>query len=152
MTLNKTLRTVFPPIFGYLTYLLSDRLFQKYFPAEPPDDSVPGIVFLLEYVVMVVWAIIVFTFQYKVIVPKTLNSTKKAIVLTFIVGLGISLFFAFMHYSVDNGTLKEISITFFRVFIQVDSFVLGNLTLIAIFNKLTYNAELKQYEDKKNEA
>ena len=152
MTFNKVLRTVFPPTFGYLTYLLSDGLFQKYFTAGPPDDSVPGIVFLLEYVVMFVWAIIVFTFQYKVIVPKTLNTTKKAIVLTVIVGLGISIFFAFMHYSADNGTLKDITITFFRVFIQVESFVLGNLILIAIFNKLTYNTELKQNEDKKNKA
>jgi hypothetical protein len=143
MTFNKVLRTVFPPTFGYLTYLLSDGLFQKYFPAGPPDDSVPGIVFLLEYVVMFVWAIIV---------PKTLNTTKKAIVLTVIVGLGISIFFAFMHYSADNGTLKDITITFFRVFIQVESFVLGNLILIAIFNKLTYNTELKQNEDKKNKA
>ena len=152
MTFNKTLRTVFPPTFGYLTYLLSDELFQKYFPAGPPDDSVPGIVFLLEYVVMAVWVIIVFTFQYKVIVPKTLNSTKKAITLTLIIGFAISLFFAFMHYAADNGTFKEITITFFRIFIQVESFVLGNLTLIAIFNKLPHNAELKQYEDKKNEA
>jgi hypothetical protein len=142
MTFNKTLRTVFPPAFGYLTYLLSDGLFQKYFPAGPPDDSVPGIVFLLEYVVMVVWVIIVFTFQYKVIVPKTLNSTIKAITLTLIIGFAISLFFSFMHYAADNGTFKEITITFFRVFIQVESFVLGNLTLIAIFNKLTHKTEL----------
>ena len=101
---------------------------------------------------MFVWTIIVFTFQYKVIVPKTLNSTKRPITLTLVIGLVISLFFAFMHYISDNGTFKEITITFFRVFIQVESFVLGNLTLIVIFNKLTYNTELKQYEDQKNEA
>jgi hypothetical protein len=153
MTFNKITRTLIPPTIGYLTFLICDGLFQKFFPTEPPDDlSTPGIVFLLEYVVMFVWTIIVFTFQYKVIVPKTLNSTKRPITLTLVIGLVISLFFAFMHYISDNGTFKEITITFFRVFIQVESFVLGNLTLIVIFNKLTYNTELKQYEDQKNEA
>lgn len=145
MTFNKIIRTLIPPTFGYFTFLLCDGFFQKFFPIEPPDDlSTPGIVFLFEYVGMVVWVIIVFIFQYKITVPKTLNSTKKAITLTVIIGLGISLFFAFMHYTADNGTFKEITITFFRVFIQVESFVLGNLTLIAIFNKLSDKTENKQ--------
>jgi len=153
MKFNKLSRTIIPPIIGYLTFLLCDRLFEKFFPTEPADDlATPGIVFLLEYLVMVVWAIIVFTFQYKVTLPKTLNSTKKAITLTVIIGIGISLFFALMHYIADNGTFKEIAITFFRVFIQVESFVLGNLVLIAIFNKLTDSTELKQYNRMKNEA
>ena len=145
MTFNKITRTIIPPTFGYLTFLLCDGLFQKFFPNEPPDDlSTPGIVFLLEYVVMVVWAIIVFTFQYKVTVPKALKSTKKAFTWTVIIGIGISLFFAFMHYIADNGTFKEMTITFFRVFIQVESFVLSNLTLIEIFNTLTDKTENKQ--------
>jgi hypothetical protein len=145
MTFNKITRTLIPTITGYLTFLLCDKLFQNVFPTEALDDlSTPGIVFLLEYVVMFVWIIIVFTFQYKVVVPKTHNSTKKAITLTVIIGLGISIFFAFMHYTADNGIFKEIVITFLRVFIQVESFVLGNLTLIAIFNNLTNKTENKQ--------
>jgi hypothetical protein len=136
MTFNKIIRTILPPIIGYLTFLLCDGLFEKYFPSEPIDDlSTPGIVFLLEYVVMFVWTVIVFTFQYKVIVPKTLYSTKKAMILTILIGSGISLFFAFMYYFSDNGTLKETIITFIRVFVQVESFVFGNLIFISILNK-----------------
>ena len=150
---NKIVRTLIPPSIGYLTFLIFDGIFQKFFPTEPLDDlSTPGIVFLLEYVVMFAWTIIVFTFQYKVIVPNTLKSTKRPITLTLVIGLIISLFFAFMHYISDNGSFKEITITFFGVFIQIESFVLGNLTLILIFNKFTFNSESKQYENQKNEG
>ncbi|RYY00949.1 MAG: hypothetical protein EOO53_20510 [Gammaproteobacteria bacterium] len=145
MTFNKISRTIIPPIFGYLAFIACDGLFEKCFPNEPPDDlSTPGIVFLLEYVMLFFGAIIVFTFQYKVVVPNTFDSTKKAITLTVIFGLIISLFFAFMHYIVDNGIFNEVMITFFGVFIQFESFILGNLTLIALFNSLTEKSENNQ--------
>ncbi|AHM59094.1 hypothetical protein D770_04135 [Flammeovirgaceae bacterium 311] len=148
MTFNKVIRTVFPPIIGYLTFLLCDGIFQKFFPTKPPDDlSIPGIVFLLEYleyVIMFAWAALVFTFQYKVVVPNTFSSVKKAIILAIFIGLGISLFFAFMHYHADKATLDEAITTFFRVFLQVESFALGNLVLISIFNVLTNTVEAKR--------
>lgn len=141
MTFNKITRTLIPPIFGYLAFLLCDGLFEKFFPIKPDDLFTPGIIILLEYLAMVVWTIIVFTFQYKVIVPKTLNSIRRAITLTIILGLVISLFTAFMNYTADNAAFKEVTITFFRVLIQVESFILSNLVLIAIFNKLTNKRE-----------
>ena len=153
MTFNKITRTIIPPIIGYLAFIICDGLFKKYFPTEPSDDlSTPGIVFLFEYIILFFWAIIVFTFQYNVVVPKTFDSTKKAITLTVIVGLIISSFFAFMHYTVDKGTFKEATITFLGVCIQVESFILGNLTLIALFNNLTGKVKTSKYHVGRNEA
>lgn len=145
MTFNKISRTIIPPITGYLAFIVCDGLFQKYFPTEPTDDlSTPGIVFLFEYALLFIWPIIVFLFQYKVVVPRTFESTRKAITLTVIIGFIVSLLIAFMHYTIDKGTLKEVTITFFGVFIQVESFILGNLTLITLFNILTAKSDNKQ--------
>lgn len=137
MTFNKAIRTIVPPIIGYFIYLLCYGLLQTFFPESPIDDlSTPGDVFIIEFVFQFIWTIIFFVFQYKFIVPRTLNSVRKAVVWTLIIGFAFSLIFFFFSFTVV-GDLKEAIITFLRFFVPLESFFLGNLATIAVFNLLT---------------
>lgn len=137
MTFNKGIRTIVPPIIGYFAYLVCGRLLQIFLPESPVDDlSTSGTVFLMEFIVQFIWTIFVFTFQYKFVVPKTLNSTKKAIVWALVIGSSIGLIFFFINF-VDDGDLKEATSIFLRFFVPIESFFLGNLATIAVFNTLT---------------
>ena len=133
--MDRTLRTILPPIVGYLIFKICDYLFEGIFPLDPVDDlSTPGIVFLMEYVAILLWFGIVFVFQYYVIVPKTIESIKRAVILTIIIGTGIGLIFSLGHYFLDKGSIEKSIITFFRLNVQFDSFFLGNIAIIGIFN------------------
>ena len=149
MTFSKTTRTIFPPLFGYLTYFLCDRVYEKYFPARSSNESsTPGMVSLLEFVFLIIWIIIVFTFQYKVIVPRTYKSTRKTILLTALLGFLFSLLLGFLHYYLDKPNFIDVIITFFRFFVEIESFILGNLILITIFNKLRGHTHFEQHPSK----
>ena len=135
-----------PPIIGYLAYLLCDRLLLFFFHESQVEDlSTPGSVLLIEFMVQFIWAIFVFAFQYKFVVPRTLDSAKKAIIWALVIGTSISLIFFFINF-VDDRVLKEAVITFIKFFVHIESFFLGNLATIAVFNLLTNKQAYKTNE------
>jgi hypothetical protein len=134
-TMDKTIRIIFPPIIGFLIFKICDYIFESIFPIEPIDDlSTPGIVFLMEYIVIIIGIGIVYVIQYYLIVPKTSESIKKIMIVFTLIGVAIGLVFGLGHFFIDKGTLTEAIITFFRLNVQFDSFFLGNIAMIGILN------------------
>ncbi|RDC62791.1 hypothetical protein [Adhaeribacter pallidiroseus] len=134
MRLNKAIRTVLPPIAGYLTFLLFDGLFEKLFPLEPYDEpSAPGIVFVFWKLGDLAMIALGFTFQYKVIVPKTNNSTKKVIIRAALFGIILGVILSFID-SFYRASIKDVLIEFVRFLVDYESFVMRNLALLTVFN------------------
>ncbi|PSR55488.1 hypothetical protein AHMF7605_19240 [Adhaeribacter arboris] len=148
MKFNKTIRTIFPPIVGYLTYLLFDGLFEKIFSLEPVEESwVPGTVVILENLGALACIGLCFAFQYKVIVPKTTNSTIAITIRATFLGLILGLFFSFID-SFYRTSIKVILIEFSRFLVDYESFVIGNLALLTIFNLIENKKMLKEVRNK----
>jgi hypothetical protein len=133
--MKKYIKVIFGPILGYLSYLLCDFLYNYFFPLKPISDlNTPGTVIIFEYLFYILWYVFVFIFQYKVIVPKTNITIKKGLKVAFILGLILALIFGFGNHFVDNANWKSSTISFFRIFIQFESFWIGNLILINTVN------------------
>lgn len=137
--LNKAIRTLVPLIGGYFIYSLCCDFFEKYYPTPPLDDTkVQGLVFLIEPIFeFFLLPISLLVFQYKVIVPRTFNTTKNAIKWTIIIGFSISLFFSLMDYYHHNTPFLEELINFMRGFFEFECFWLVDLSLIAVINILS---------------
>lgn len=147
MTFNKTIRTLIPPIIGYLTYRFFNSQFERYFPSGQESLCAPASFILFELIALVIWTVAVFIFQYKIIVPKTTTSAKRAIKLTLLIGAGISLFLVILITLFRDLTVKEIAISFTRMFMNIESFVLGNLLFISILNMLTAKTSIDRNAD-----
>ncbi len=132
----KIVRTIIPLIIGYLVYKIFDSIFENYFPLNPIDDSsTHGIVFLIEYILILIWIIVIVLFQYFVIVPKTIRTITKAVLTTILLGFGIGITFGIGHFYIDHGTIYNSFISFLRIFVQFESFFLTNIVVIGILNK-----------------
>jgi peptidoglycan/LPS O-acetylase OafA/YrhL len=133
--MKKYIKVIFGPILGYLSYLLCDFLYNYFFPLKPISDlNTPGTVLMFEYLFYILWYVFVFIFQHKIIVPKTDITIKKGLKITSIVGLILALIFGFGNHFIDNADWNNSIISFFRIFIQFESFWIGNLILINIVN------------------
>ncbi len=145
MLANKLFRTLIPAICGYLTYRVSTYLFELKYPLEPLDDlNTPGIVFLFEYILTALLIVGFFVFQYRVIVPRTFNSIVRPTQLTLIIGLAFGLLFGTLNYFLDSVEFNEATITFFRAFIEFESFFLGNLFSIQLLNWFSAKTQDKE--------
>ncbi|RDC63017.1 hypothetical protein [Adhaeribacter pallidiroseus] len=143
MKFNKVIRTIFPPIVGYLTYLFFDGLFEKQFPIAPFDEPwVPGTVILLQNFGELAYIGLGFVFQYKVIVPRTINSTKKVTIRAALFGIILNIISSFID-SFYRDSIMDILIESFRFLVEYESFVMGNLALLTLFNFFENKSKLK---------
>ena len=139
---SKILRTIFPVIIGYFTFIISTNLFDKIFKFNNDDDfDWAAIVGILQIIFTLVFIVVLFIVQYKIIVPRTFKSTKRLLRFFLIFGFIISFLISLLN--LDN-SLRNYLVIFTRFFINIESFFLTNIFVIFLMNHLSN--QLKSYE------